>query len=82
MLEKNSQYLMGTQITYSNKPGPVPYRHHVQVCLCKEDLGACLESFPFQTKTLQMGDKGEGGGGEVRPIGEQPLLEISWREIQ
>lgn len=73
---------MGTQITYSNKPGPVPYRHHVQVCLCKEDLGACLESFPFQTKTLQMGDKGEGGGGEVRPIGEQPLLEISWREIQ
>lgn len=82
MLEKNSQYLMGTQITYSNKPGPVPYRHHVQVCLCKEDLGACLESFPFQTKTLQMGDKGEGGGGEVRLIGEQPLLEISWREIQ
>lgn len=73
---------MGTQITYSNKPGPVPYRHHVQVCLCKEDLGACLESFPFQTKTLQMGDKGEGGGGEVRLIGEQPLLEISWREIQ
>lgn len=73
---------MGTQITYSNKPGPVPYRHHVQVCLCKEDLGACLESFPFQTKTLQMDDKGEGGGGEVRLIGEQPLLEISWREIQ
>ena len=54
---------MGTKITYSNKPGPVPYRHHVQVCLCKEDLGACLESFPFQTKTLQMDDKGEGGGG-------------------
>lgn len=54
---------MGTQITYSNKPGPVPYRHCVQVCLCKEDLGACLESFPFQTKTLQMDDKGEGGGG-------------------
>lgn len=51
---------MGTQITYSNKPGPVPYRHRVQVCLCKEDLGACLESFPFQTKTLQMDDKGEG----------------------
>lgn len=73
---------MGTQITYSNKPGPVPYRHHVQVCLCKEDLGACLESFPFQTKTLQMGDKGEGGGGGGRLIGEQPLLEISWREIQ
>lgn len=71
---------MGTQITYSNKPGPVPYRHHVQVCLCKEDLGACLESFHFQTKTLQMDDKGEGG--EVRLIGEQPLLEISWREIQ
>ena len=47
MLEKNSQYLMGTQITYSNKPEPVPYRHRVQVCLCKEDLGACLESFPF-----------------------------------
>lgn len=71
---------MGTQITYSNKPGPVPYRHHVQVCLCKEDLGACLESFHFQTKTLEMDDKGEGG--EVRLIGEQPLLEISWREIQ
>lgn len=66
---------MGTQITYSNKPGPVPYRHLVQVCLCKEDLGACLESFHFQTKTLEMDDKGEGGG-EVRLIGEQPLLEI------
>ena len=56
---------MGTQITYSNKPGPVPYRHRVQVCLCKEDLGACLESFPFQTKTLQMDDKGKGGGGQT-----------------
>ena len=75
MLEKNSQYLMGTQITYSNKPGPVPYRHHVQVCLCKEDLGACLESFPFQTKTLQMGDKGEGGGGRSDQLGNSPY----WR---